>query len=102
MGFIHPVDACNLAEASDDCLYCQLFYHLPTFSPTYHIMILLLSRIHVLENRCHWAFVAYVVLARILFKVFCVFVNSIISQVHEQIVQVWADWGIVSGSCKTS
>jgi hypothetical protein len=37
----------------------------------------------VSKNRGHWAFVASVVLAGVLFEVLGVFVDSIIGQVHE-------------------
>lgn len=83
MRFIHPVDACNLAEASYDCLNSQFFDLLPTFSPTGHIIVFLRNWIHVSENRGHWAFVASVVLAGVLFEVLGVFVDSIIGEVHE-------------------
>jgi len=64
--------------ASDYCLDSQFFDLGPTFNPTKHVIVFLMNKIHVLENRSHWAFVSNIVPARVLFEVLSVLVDGII------------------------
>lgn len=88
--------------ACDDSFNRQFFYLLPAFSAADNRGVFKLCLIHVFEHGCHGSFMSLVISSFVLDEILSILIDSIICEVHEQVIQVRSDGRIVLWCCKSS